>query len=130
MIRTMLRRNALPTISMARSPGSRSPMSTLSIRRVAVLARDKSSAVKLTFGPGTLTLFSSSPDYGEATEEIPIRYSGDTISTGFNARYVLDVLSVIDGESVTLQMENPLSPCLIREPGNAGFRCVVMPVKI
>ncbi len=100
------------------------------IRRVAVLARDKSSAVKMTFSSGSLTLFSSSPDYGEATEEIPIRYSGDTISTGFNARYVLDVLSVIDGESVTLQMENPLSPCLIRQPGNPGFRCVVMPVKV
>lgn len=100
------------------------------IRRVAVLARDKSSAVKMTFSSGSLALFSSSPDYGEATEEIPIRYSGDTISTGFNARYVLDVLSVIDGESVTLQMENPLSPCLIRQPGNPGFRCVVMPVKV
>lgn len=100
------------------------------IRRVAVLARDKSSAVKMTFSSGSLTLFSSSPDYGEATEEIPIRYSGDTISTGFNARYVLDVLSVIDGESVSLQMENPLSPCLIRQPGNPGFRCVVMPVKV
>lgn len=100
------------------------------IRRVAVLARDKSSAVKITLSGGTMTLFSSSPDYGEATEELPVRFEGESLTTAFNARYLLDVLSVIDGESVTLQMENPLSPCLVREPGNPGFRCVVMPVKV
>ena len=100
------------------------------IRRVAVLSRDKTSSVKITFSPQSMTLFSSNPDFGEATEDVPARYGGETLTTGFNARYLLDVLSVIDGETVTLQMENPLSPCLIREPGNPGFRCVVMPVKV
>ncbi len=100
------------------------------LRRVSVLLRDKSSAVKVTVEGGTMTLFASNPDYGEATEEVPVRYGGESLTTAFNARYLLDVLGVIDGESVTLQMENPLSPCLIREPGNPGFRCVVMPVKV
>ena len=100
------------------------------IRRVAVLSRDKTSSVKITFSPQSMTLFSSNPDFGEATEDVLARYGGETLTTGFNARYLLDVLSVIDGETVTLQMENPLSPCLIREPGNPGFRCVVMPVKV
>ncbi len=100
------------------------------IRRVAVLSRDKSSAVKVTFAPNTITLFSSNPDFGEATEEVSARYTGEPLTTGFNARYLLDVLSVVDGESATIQMESALSPCLIREPGNPGFRCVVMPVKI
>ncbi len=100
------------------------------IRRVAVLSRDKSSAVKVTIAANTITLFSSNPDYGEATEELSARYGGEPLTTGFNARYLLDVLSVIDAESVTIQMESALSPCLIREPGNPGFRCVVMPVKI
>lgn len=100
------------------------------IRRVAVLSRDKSSAVKVTFGPNTITLFSSNPDYGEATEEVSARYGGEPLTTGFNARYMLDVLGVIDAESVSIQMESALSPCLIREPDNPGFRCVVMPVKI
>ncbi len=100
------------------------------IRRVAVLSRDKSSAVKVTVSGGNMTLFSSNPEYGEATEDIAVRYGGESLTTAFNARYLLDALSVVDGESVTLQMENPLSPCLIREPGNPGFRCVVMPVKV
>ena len=100
------------------------------LRRVAVLSRDKTNAVKVTFAAGKITLFSSNPDFGEATEELPAQYKGESLTTGFNARYLLDVLGVMDGESVTLQMDAPLSPCLVREPGNASFTCVVMPVKV
>ncbi len=100
------------------------------LRRVSVLSKEKASAVKVSFTPGKMTLFSSSPDYGEATEELPARYEGEALSAGFNARYLLDVFSVMDGESVSLQMETPLSPCLIQEPESPGFKCVVMPIKI
>lgn len=100
------------------------------LRRVSVLSKDKASAVKVSFASGTMTLFTSSPDYGEASEDLPVRYEGDALSTGFNARYLLDVFSVMDGESISMQMETPLSPCLIQEPDNPGFKCVVMPIKI
>jgi DNA polymerase-3 subunit beta len=100
------------------------------LRRVSVLSKDKASAVKLSFGPGKMTLFSASPDFGEATEELPARYEGESLTTGFNARYLLDVFSVMEGETISLQMETPLSPCLIQEPESPGFKCVVMPVKI
>ncbi|NGZ10376.1 MAG: DNA polymerase III subunit beta [Nitrospira sp. LK70] len=100
------------------------------LRRVSVLSKDKTSAVKVSFAPGTMTLFTSSPDYGEASEDLPVRYEGDALSTGFNARYLLEVFSVMDGESISMQMETPLSPCLIQEPDNPGFKCVVMPIKI
>lgn len=100
------------------------------LRRVSVLSRDKANAVKLTFSPGRLSLFSSNPDLGEATEELPARYEGEALNTGFNARYLLDVFGVMDGETVSLQMDTPLSPCLIQEPESPGFKCVVMPIKI
>lgn len=100
------------------------------LRRVAVLSRDKTNAIKVTFASGKITLFSSNPDFGEATEELPAQYKGELLTTGFNARYLLDVLGIVDGESVTMQMDAPLSPCLVREPGNNGFTCVVMPVKV
>ena len=100
------------------------------LRRVSVLARDKANAVKVTFEPGLLTLFSSNPDFGEALEELPARYEGEPVNTGFNARYLLDVLSVMEGETVSLQMDTPLSPCLVQEPESPGFKCVVMPIKI
>ncbi len=100
------------------------------LRRVSVLAKDKASAVKVSFASDKMTLFSSSPDYGEATEELPAHYEGEAIQTGFNARYLLDVFSVMDGETLSLQMDTPLSPCLIQEPESPGFKCVVMPIKI
>jgi DNA polymerase-3 subunit beta len=100
------------------------------LRRVSVLAKDKASAVKISFASDKMTLFSSSPDYGEAMEELPAQYEGEAIHTGFNARYLLDVFSVMDGETLSLQMETPLSPCLIQEPESPGFKCVVMPIKI
>jgi DNA polymerase III subunit beta len=100
------------------------------LRRVAVLSRDKTNAVKMTIGSNRITLFSSNPDFGEATEDLAAKYTGESLSTGFNARYLLDVLSVMDGESIQMQMDTPLSPCLVREPGNSGFTCVVMPIKV
>ncbi len=100
------------------------------LRRVSVLSKDKANAVKLSTAPGRLTLFSSNPDYGEATEEMPAQYEGEALNTGFNARYLLDVFDVMDGEKVSLQMESALSPCLIQEAETPGFKCVVMPIKI
>ena len=100
------------------------------LRRVAVLSRDKTNAVKVTFSPGRIQLHASNPDLGEASEDMQAQYGGDTLTTGFNARYLLDVLGAVDGESVSLQMEAALSPCLIREPNNPGYAWVVMPVKV
>jgi DNA polymerase-3 subunit beta len=100
------------------------------LRRVSVLSKDKAHAVKVSFTSGGMTLFSSSPDYGEATEELAARYEGEALNTGFNARYLLDALSVMDGESISLQMDSALSPCLIQEAESPGFKCVVMPIKI
>ncbi|MGZ8382714.1 MAG: DNA polymerase III subunit beta [Nitrospira sp.] len=100
------------------------------LRRVSVLSKDKANAVKVTFAPGVMTLFSSNPDFGEATEELTAQYEGESLNTGFNARYLLDALSVMDGESVSLQMDTALSPCLIQEAESPGFKCVVMPIKI
>ena len=100
------------------------------LRRVSVLSKDKANAVKLSFAPGNMVLFSSNPDYGEATEELAASYDGEALQTGFNARYLLDVFSVMDSETISLQMETPLSPCLIQEAENPGFKCVVMPIKI
>ncbi len=100
------------------------------LRRVSVLAQNKSYAVKLTFSKKTITLFSSHPDTGEAKEEIPASFNGEEFSAGFNARYLLDVLGIMESETVVLNMEASLSPCLIRELDSPMFQAVVMPVKV
>ncbi len=100
------------------------------LRRVAILSRDKAHAVKLSFNADHVHLSSKSPDLGEADEEIPATFNGEPFSAGFNARYFLDVLAVIESEALSLQMETPLSPCLIQEQDNPKFKAVVMPVKV
>ncbi len=100
------------------------------LRRVSVLSNDKTFAVKLTFSEKSIALFSSHPDLGEAQEDIPAGFRGEPFSAGFNARYLLEVLDVIDGDKLVLDMEAPLSPCLILESDTPLLKTVVMPVKV
>ena len=100
------------------------------LRRVAVLSKDKTNAVRVTLETGRLTLFTSNPDVGEATEDLTVQYRGENLTTGFNVRYLLDALAVMDGETVHLEMKNALSPCLLRPEGDPGFMCVIMPMKV
>jgi DNA polymerase-3 subunit beta len=100
------------------------------LRRVAVLSRDKTNAVRITLDTGMVTLYASNPDLGEATEEVPVEYRGESLTTGFNARYLLDALSAMDGETVHMEMKTALSPCVLRPEGDPSFLCVVMPMKV
>ena len=100
------------------------------LRRVAVLSKDKTNAVKVILQNGSITLHTSSPDVGEATEDLPAQYRGESLTTGFNARYLLDALAVMDGDTVNLEISSPLSPCVLKSDGDPGFLCVVMPMKI
>ena len=75
-------------------------------------------------------MFSSSPDLGEAKEEVAVDYKGEKLSLGFNARYILDVLGAMTSEKVALELQDPLSPVLVKEEGNEKYKCVIMPMRI
>jgi len=100
------------------------------LRRVSLLSRDRAQAIKFSVVQHTLNLSASNPDLGEATEDVPIQFQGKEFITGFNAKYLLDVLGVITEKTLSIQMDTPLSPCLIQEPGNTRFKAVVMPIKV
>jgi DNA polymerase-3 subunit beta len=99
------------------------------LRRVSILAREKTNAIRLTVGKGRMLLSSNNPEMGEAHEEMEVRYPGEEIITGFNARYLLDALEAHEGEDVVLEFKDPLSPCLIREE-EKKYICVVMPMRV
>jgi len=86
--------------------------------------------VRFDIDNGLLTVSSSSPDLGEAKETVVIDYKGEKLSLGFNARYLLDVLSAMTSEKVVLELQDPLSPVLLREDGNEHYKCVIMPMRI
>lgn len=101
-----------------------------SLRRVSIMSKERSSAVKVEINAGQMVISASNPDLGEATDEIGITYSGEEMAIGFNARYVLDALSVMDGEKVLLRLKEPLSATLIQQDGREDHKCVVMPMRL
>jgi DNA polymerase-3 subunit beta len=100
------------------------------VKRVSILSREKTNAVKLQLEKNTLLLSTSNPEVGEANEELSLDYQGETLSIGFNSRYLMDVLTAMDRENITLEFNDALSPCLIREEGNDAYKCVVMPMRV
>jgi len=100
------------------------------LRRVSVMSRERSNAVKADISEGGLRLSSSNPDLGEASDELPADYKGEPLTTGYNARYLLDALNALSSEKVSLELTDPLSPTLLRAEGDEDYRCVVMPMRI
>ncbi len=102
------------------------------LRRISLLSTDKAHAVKLELSKGTLRVTSQNPDLGEAKEEVPVDYEGESLKIGFNARYILDVLSVVQSKDVSFELADDLSPGVLRgtEEADQGFTAVVMPMRI
>ena len=104
---------------------------TRALRRVSLLSNEKTKPVRIKFAPDTLTLHSNTPEMGEATEEIPAEYQGETMEMGFNARYLLEALSVTTDEHVVLELNDPLSPGIIQPPGDdPQYFYVIMPMRV
>ena len=107
---------------------------TKALRRVSVMSRERANAVRFDFGEsasgGNLVISSSNPDLGEAREEVAVDYKGDNLSVGFNARYLIEAMGAMMAERVVLELQDPLSPVLVKEEGREDYRCVVMPMRI
>jgi DNA polymerase-3 subunit beta len=111
------------------------------VRRAAIVARDNSQRVILRTEEDRLVLTAEATTIGKAYEEIEVLCEGEPIEIAFNAKYLLDVLSVIDAEAVHLDMTEPLKPGVMRpvvdapegDPANAleaDYLCVLMPMQI
>lgn len=100
------------------------------LRRVLIVVQDRSRAVRFDFAADELHVDVQNVDRGEVRESIPTEIEGAPIVVGFNARYLHDVLSVLPGERVQLELAHPLAPCLMRNPDDNGAFFVVMPMRI
>lgn len=101
-----------------------------SLERVALLANQKSKAVQFIFSNGKMEISSQNPELGDAKEEIEVSYQGQDIKIGFNAKYITDVLMSMDHDIVDLELNDQLSPGLIKQHGDDEYTCVVMPMRI
>jgi DNA polymerase III subunit beta len=100
------------------------------LKRVSLLANEKSRGVKLTLQESMLTISSSNPDMGEAREEVDIEYSGEPLEIGFNSKYLLESLNVMKAEKLEFCLKNQLSPGILREVGQENHTYVIMPMRI
>lgn len=103
---------------------------TSALKRVSLLAHEKSRAIKMSLQPNLLTITSSNPEMGEAREEIDVQYSGDVIDVGFNSKYLLDYLAVVKADHLQFCLKDRLSPGMIHEENQSSHTYVIMPMRI
>jgi DNA polymerase III subunit beta len=101
-----------------------------SLQRAAILTSEKFKGVRVNVEPGTLRIASSNAEQEEAKEELEIDYAGDTIEIGFNVTYLIDALANMTQEMIKLELQDSNSSALITVPDQAGFKYVVMPMRI
>jgi DNA polymerase-3 subunit beta len=101
------------------------------LRRVSILSSERYKGIKVDFKSGKVLVSASNPDLGEAVEELEVEYDGKTLSVGFNARYLLDVLAVLGaGGEVEVLLKDDVSPSIVRKGGDEEYLYVVMPMRL
>jgi DNA polymerase-3 subunit beta len=100
------------------------------VRRVSTVTADRVNLLRFGFSEGKVAVTAINPEIGEATEDTEAEFTGGDIELGMNARYIMDVFSVIGQEKVVIEMNEALSPALVRPLGDDGYRCVVMPMRL
>ena len=100
------------------------------VDRVSAISSEKSRAVKLNLTSDSLTLSASSPDDGNATEEVEASYQGEELEIGFNAAYLLDITRQIEGSNARLLLADAASPTILSEVDDASALYVLMPMRV
>jgi DNA polymerase-3 subunit beta len=100
------------------------------LKRISLLSEEKSHAVRLQLQENNLRVSSQNPDLGEAHEDLPVEYDGPRVEVGFNARYLIDVLSVIDEADVRFELIDDQSPGVLRGASDSSYTAVIMPMRI
>lgn len=100
------------------------------LRRVLIVVHDRTRAVRFAFDTDNCAIDVHNVDRGEVNEELAASVEGGAVTVGFNPRYLADVLGVLSGERVQLELAHPLAPCLVRDPDDGRAFFVVMPMRL
>ena len=101
-----------------------------SLKRISLMSSDKSRSLTFSLTPGILQLSSQSPELGDAKEEINVDYEGEELKIGFNSRYLIDAVSTMEGEKISLELRGKQNPGVVRSSQVAEHVSVVMPMRI
>ena len=110
-----------------------------SLDRVSVFSDSLTRQVKFSLERNRLSLIVQTPDQGEATEALDVRYDAEDLEIGYNAGYLLDILRTVDAEEVVMQLNTPVTAGLLvpappadgkGTPALEGLLCLVMPLRL
>ncbi|MCA0384979.1 MAG: DNA polymerase III subunit beta [Firmicutes bacterium] len=100
------------------------------IDRSFLMAREnKNVAIKLEVKDDFIKITSNS-EMGSSIEKVHIKLEGHDLEIGFNPKYLIDALKIIDSESIKLEFVNNVSPCIIRPADNDNYIYLVLPCRI
>jgi DNA polymerase-3 subunit beta len=117
----------LPEAFEAEVTTAREPLLDV-IRRAGVLAQ-RNAPLRLRFAEGQLTVSAQTQDVGEASESLPLEYTGDELEIGFNPDFLRDGLEAVGEDTVQLKLINPLRPGLVVSPAES-FWYLIMPIRL
>ena len=99
------------------------------LKRVSVVSSDRTQGVKLSLSEGVMEIASDNPSVGDGKETVDINYEWDPMEIGFNAKYFIEVLSVLNDEEVNFELSGELDPTVVKDMAGE-FIGVVMPMRI
>ncbi len=103
------------------------------LRRMSIVASDQTHRIRMAFGDGSCRLSVTTPDLGEAQEEITVAYEGEGLDIGFNANYLLEVLKYIPTDEVRMTFKAPERAATVEPVGwddPASYLALVMPLRL
>jgi len=100
------------------------------VRRIKIMSNEKSNGVKIKLSSNEMTVLANHPSLGDASETVSISYNGNNIEIGFNARFLIDMLSVFEEGEITLELNNELSPVVVKSPKSTNYLGIIMPLRV
>lgn len=101
-----------------------------SLKRINLFTEDVYHTIQLKIEENFMVLSSQNADIGNAKDEQAIVYSGEPLTLGFNCRYFIDTLQVMDCEQIKAYINSSNSPCLIKSDDDVGFTSIIMPMQL
>jgi DNA polymerase III subunit beta len=100
------------------------------VKRIRILSNEKTNGIKFNILNNQLVISTNHPSLGQAQEKLVIDYNGKDTEIGFNAKYLIENLSVFNETEVTFEFNNELSPVVIKSDDLPEFLGIVMPLKL
>ncbi len=103
------------------------------LRRVSTMTSERGEGIKLSIKSRCVELSTFNQDFGDAQEEVEVDYEGSSFEIGFNSRYLLEALNVMDTPEVVLELKDEGSPGIIKPLSSSETPeqlCIIMPMRI